>query len=58
MSLKVVIVEEENGQWTDRTKDEFVVPGDVVEVRLSGRCEMMFILADGTQIHSTEVENG
>jgi hypothetical protein len=58
MSLKVVVVAEKGGQWTDpiEAADEFVVPGDVVEVRLSGRCEMVFVLSDGTQIHSTDID--
>jgi hypothetical protein len=56
MPLQVVIMKEKDGQWTNEVHDSFEVPGDVVEVRLSGKCEMQFTRKDGSVIHSTDLE--
>jgi hypothetical protein len=53
--LTVTMMAETDGQWNGQVADQFTVPGQVVEVKLSKGCEMVFVLADGTEIMSTDI---
>lgn len=56
MSLTITIMHETNGQWDGGILDRYTVPGDVVEIRLSAGCEMVFVMADGREVASTDDE--
>lgn len=57
MTLRITILKnDEDNARTTEVHDQFDVPGDVVEVITSATCEMTFVLSDGTQIESTDIQ--
>jgi len=55
--LLITMMAESDGQWNGEIADQFNVPGEVVEIRLSKGCEMQFLFADGSFMSSVDIED-